>query len=128
LTVAANALPGTYNIVFRGFASITPDPKAKPVNTILPSTPVQLVILPKQVATLTLSDVNPVIQHGNDKEIVIKVARLFEYTDPFKVQLVLPAGTKGISADPLTIGAGKDDGKLILRIAADALPGPRPNL
>ena len=39
LTVAANVPPGTYNLVFRGFAPISPDPKAKPVNTILPSTP-----------------------------------------------------------------------------------------
>ena len=44
--------PGTYNMSFRGFATISPNAKAKPVNTILISTPVQLTVLPKQVATL----------------------------------------------------------------------------
>ncbi len=128
LTVASNAVPGTYNIVMRGFAAIASDPKAKPVNTILPSTPIQLVILPKQVATLTLGDASPVIQHGSDKELVVKVARLFDYGDSFKVQLVLPEGTKGVSAEPIVIAPGKDEAKLILKIAADAAPGPRPNL
>ena len=122
LTVAANAVPGNYNIVFRGFAPITPDPKGKPVNTILPSTPFQLVILPKQVATLTVNDVNPVVQHGNDKEIIVKVARLFDYTDAFKVQLVLPPGVKGVSAPEVTIAPGKDDAKFILKIDPDAPP------
>lgn len=95
LTVAANAVPGTYNIVFRGFAPITPDPKAKPVNAILPSTPLQLVILPKQVATLSVNEPTPVVQHGNNKEIVVKVARLFDYADSFKVQAGAAAHSQG---------------------------------
>src|SRR5439155_24643799 len=59
LTVGAQVPPGTYNVVFRGFANISPNPKAKPVNTILCSTPVQVTVLPKDVATLTVNNTNP---------------------------------------------------------------------
>src|SRR5581483_11338059 len=59
LNVAANVPPGKYNVVFRGFAPIPPpESKGKPVNTILNSTPVELTVLPKQVANLSVDNGN----------------------------------------------------------------------
>src|SRR5207245_11754525 len=89
MAVGANTPPGVYNVVFRGFTPISPNAKAKPVNTILPSTPVQLTVLPKQVANLSVDNANPTVKLGMDGVLLVKVARLYDYQDAFKVQLVL---------------------------------------
>jgi hypothetical protein len=128
MAVAANTPPGTYNVVFRGFAPISPGPKAKPVNTILPSTPVQVTVLPKQVANLTVDNANPTVKLGMDGVVLVRVARLFEYNDPFKVQLVMPPGVTGVTADEITVPAGASEAKLTLRVPANTPPGPRPNI
>ncbi len=128
VTVAPNAQPGTYNLVFRGFAPIAPNPKAKPVNTILPSTPVTLTILPKQIATLTVDNANPTVKLGADGVVVVKLARLPDYNEAFKVDLVLPKEAKGISAEPITIPAGANEAKLTLKLESNTPPGQMQNL
>ncbi len=128
VAIAANTPPGVYNVVFRGFAPISPNAKAKPVNTILPSTPVQITVLPKQVANLSVDNANPNVKLGVDGVILVKVARLFDYGDAFKVQLVLPQGMSGVSADEVTIPAGANEAKLTLKVPANTPPGPRQNI
>ncbi|MBI3821452.1 MAG: hypothetical protein HY289_02105 [Planctomycetes bacterium] len=128
VTVAPNVPPGAYNIVFRGFATISPSAKAKPVNTILVSTPVTVIVLPKQVATLTVDNANPTIKAGGDGMITVKVARMYDFADAFKVELVLPPGVKGVSGDPITIAANANEAKMTLKIAAGTPPANLPNL
>ena len=128
VTVAANVPPGTYNIAFRGFATISPNAKAKPVNTILISTPVQVTVLPKQVATLSVDNVNPTIKTGAEGAITVKVARQYDYDGPFKVELVLPPNVKGVSADGITIAPKMNDAKMMLKIAAGTPPANLQNL
>ena len=128
LNVAGNVLPGTYNIAFRGFATISPNPKAKPVNTLLISTPVQLTVLPKQVATLSVDNVNPTVKAGAETTILVKVARQFDYNDGFKVELILPPNIKGVSADNITIAPGANDAKLTLRVPQGTPPANLQNL
>ncbi len=128
LTIPANIPPGTYNIAFRGFATIAPNPKAKPVNTILISTPVQLTILPKQVATLSVDNANPTIKTGAEGAITVRVARLFDYADAFKVELVLPPNVKGVSADNITIAPGATEAKMKFLIPAGTAPANLQNL
>ena len=50
------------------------------------------------------------------------MARLFDYGDSFKVELVLPEGMKGITAQASNIGPGQDEAKLTLKAAHDAVP------
>jgi hypothetical protein len=128
VTVAANAPPGTYNVVFRGFATISPNPKAKPVNTILVSTPVQMTILPKQVATLSVDNPNPTIKTGAAGTILVKVARQYDYKDAFKVELVLPPNVKGVEASDVTIPPGANEAKMMLTIAPGTPPANLQNL
>jgi hypothetical protein len=129
LAIPSNMAPGTYNLVFRGFAPIAPHAaKAKPVNTILPSTPVQITVVPKQVANLAVSDANPPVKPGMEGVLLVRVSRLFEYKDEFKVQVVLPQGMTGISAEEITIPAGANEAKLTLKVPADAAPGRRENI
>ena len=71
LVVNTNTLvpPGTYNVVLRPFAAIpyNKDPKVKQkpaVNVVQPSTPLAVVVLPKQVATLAVANPNPTFKIG----------------------------------------------------------------
>ncbi len=129
VTVAANVPPGKYNLVFRGFAPIAPpSAKGKPVNTILNSTPVEVTVLPKQVANLSVDNGNLNIKAGGEAALAVRVARLFDYADAFKVELVLPPNTKGISADGITIPPGAGEAKLTLRVPAGTAPANLQNL
>jgi hypothetical protein len=124
-------LPGTYTLVLRASVAQLPfnkDPAAKqkqPLPQVVqPSTPFTITVLPKTVATVTAAPSNPNPKVGTQAEVVVKVARQFDYDGPFKVQLVIPPALKGLAADEVTIPAGKDEAKLVLKVAADAVPGP----
>ncbi len=128
LTVGANTTPGTYNLVFRGFAQIAPKAKGKSINTILPSNAVQVVVLPKQVAKLSLDNANPKLKAGAEMAITVKVQRLFDYADAFTVELVLPQNAKGLTADKITIAPGANEAKLTLRVPPGTPPANLQNL
>jgi hypothetical protein len=131
--VQANVKPGTYNLVFRGFAPVPfqRDAKAKQkpnVNAVEPSTACQVTILPKTVANLNVNNGNPAIKQGGQFDLLVRVNRLQDYDGEFKVSLVLPPGVQGVSADPVTIPAGKNEVKLVLRAGTGVTPGQRQNL
>jgi hypothetical protein len=133
IDVKATTSPGTYNFVLRGTVQMpfSKDPTAKQKNNIsvvLPANPITLTVLPNQVASVTVNNPNPTLKIGAHTELLIKVARRHEYAGEFKVHLVPTPETKGISADEVTIPAGKDETKLLLRALAEATPGNRPNL
>jgi hypothetical protein len=129
LAIPGNLAPGNYNLVFRGFAPIASNAaKNKPVNTVLPSNPVYVTVVPKQVANLSVSDANPTVKPGAESVVVVRVARLFDYQDAFKVQVVLPQGMAGITAGEVTIPAGENEAKLTVKVAGDAAPGRRENI
>jgi hypothetical protein len=133
VVVNPNVAPGTYNLVFRGQTQLpfNKDPKAAqkpPIPVVLPSTAVALEVLPKAVATVTLAPPNPTVKAGAQAEVVVKVARQFNYDGEFKVQVVLPPAAKGLSAADMTIPPGQDEAKVVLKAAADAAPGARGDL
>jgi hypothetical protein len=133
INVNAAVAPGTYNLELRGSAQIpfNKDPMAKQkpnVNVLLPSAPAIITVLPKQVATLSLANPNAMAKIGAEGEVTIKLARIAEFTGEFKVQLVLPPNTKGLSAAEVTIPAGQNEAKLIVKVAADAVVGNHPDL
>jgi hypothetical protein len=126
LTAQPALVPGSYNLILRGFAPIAP-PKGKNVNTILPTAPVTVVAIPKQIAALSLDNANPSLKVGGEAVVTLKVARQFDYQGEFKVQL-LPDNANGVTAPELTIGPGQNDAKMTLKIAEGTNPGPRQNL
>jgi hypothetical protein len=133
VTVPANAPPGTYNLVLRSTAQIPynkdPAAKQKPnTNVVLPSTPVSLTIIPKSLANLTLAAPQVNAKIGMTAEVVVRVARQFNYEGEFKVQLVLPPGVQGVSATDVTIPPGQNEARLIVQVAAGAAVGNRQNL
>jgi hypothetical protein len=132
LNVPANVAPGKYSIVFRSFAPVpfsrNPKDAKKPnVNMVEPSTPLVLTVLPKQVATLTATP-NVNVKAGAQAEVIVTVARQFDYADSFKVQLILPPNAKGIAAGEVTIPAGQNQAKLIVTSPAGTPPVNLPNL
>jgi hypothetical protein len=133
LEVKNNVPPGTYEVVLRGIAQMpyNKDPMApqKPnINVVQPSAPLTITVLPSQVATLSVNAPNATLKIGAEAELVVKVTRMHNYAGEFKVQLVLPPEVKSVTADAVTIPAGKDEAKVILRAPADASPGNIQNL
>ena len=133
VAIAANVPPGTYTVVLKATTQYpyNKDPKApqkQPVNVVLPSTPVTITVLPKTLATVTLSAPNATAKIGAATEVVVKVVRQFNYDGEFKVQLVVPPAVQGVSAPDVVIPAGADEVKLMLMVPATAAPGGRAGL
>jgi hypothetical protein len=89
---------------------------------------VTITVLPKQVATLSLANPNVTAKIGAPSEVIVKVARMYDFAGEFKVQVIVPPTVKGVTAAEAIIPAGKDEAHVIVRIAADAAPGNRPDL
>ncbi len=128
-----NVFPGLYSIALRGNATIpfNKDPKAKQKPNIIVnqiSLPVPITVAPKQVATVVVANPNITVKAGAQAEVVVSIARQFDYAGEFKLQVVLPAAAKGISVAEGTIPPGQLQAKLLLKVAPDAAPGNRPDL
>lgn len=130
LNVPNGARPGKYSIVFRAQTGIPgkPQPPKGPRVLAQPSTPISIIVLPKQVAKLSVPN-NIKLTVGKTTAIPVTLGRLFDYDGPFTVQLIIPPGTKGLQgADEVRLGADKNESKLTLSATPDASPGTRPNL
>jgi hypothetical protein len=131
LNISPNAPPGQHTIVLRGQAPYTSNKdgqrQRQPMTVVEPSTPIVVTVLPKQLANVTLAQNNATVRAGRETEVVIRVNRLFEFEGEFKVELVLPPGTKGIHATEATVPAGADEARLVIRADADASTGNRGN-
>jgi len=130
LDAKANAVPGTYSIVLRGVSQVPflKDPMAKGKGPNLPaesfSAPITVLVIPNSVAKVTPGALpNNTLKIGTPGELVVKVERQYDYAGEIKVKFELPKGTTGVTADEVTIPAGKDEAKLVLKAAAGAKPG-----
>jgi hypothetical protein len=131
VNIQPNVPPGTYNIVLHTQTQMpySKDAMAKQKpNTpvVLPSAAVTLTVLPKALATLSLSTPNATVKTGKEAEVVVRVNRQHGYGGEFKVQVILPPGTKGAQIGDAVIPAGKDEAKLVIK--ADAMPVKLSNL
>ena len=71
---------------------------------------------------------NPTAKIGMTTEYAVKLTRLFDFDGEFKLKVVLPPDAKDVTIEEAVIPPGKDEVKLLLKIAPDALPGNRNNL
>jgi hypothetical protein len=129
-TIKPNAEPGTYTVVLRGQVQVNKAAKGKKqanLNVQQPTTPITVTVLPKELAKLTVPG-GARVKIGGETTVLVKVARLYNFDGPFQVRLVLPPGAKGLEADEMTIPAGSNEGRLVIRAEPEAAPGPRPNL
>jgi hypothetical protein len=120
LNVKPNAAPGLFTVVLRGQTQggmVKGKGKGRPpIGTVFQvSTPITVTILPKQLAKLTVSPQTLKATPGKETTLLVKVARIYDFQGPFKIELILPASVKGIQAASTEIKAGENDAKLILR-------------
>jgi hypothetical protein len=129
--VKPGADPGTYTVILRGQAQVNKaDAKTKKqanLNVQLPSTPILVTVLPRELAKLTVPG-NPKVKAGGEVEVLVKVNRLYNFEGPFEVKLVMPPGVKGLEADAVTVPAGASEVRLVIRAEPGAAVGPRNNL
>ena len=129
--VKSNALPGTYSVVLKGLAQV---PFAKPtaggmakgphVPAEVIGEPIVVTVIPSSLAKVTPGAVsNNTLKLGTSGEMLIKVERQYDFAGEFKVKFVAPIDVKGVTAEEVTIPAGKDEVKLVIKAAEDAKPG-----
>ena len=127
LDVKQNAAPGRFTVVLRGTTQGAGMIKGKgkpPVGLVNQvSTPISVTILPKQVAKLTVTPQTQKVIAGKDTNITVKVARIYDYAGPFKVELLPPPGAKGIQAEEAQIKAGENEATLVLQVPTRTPPG-----
>jgi hypothetical protein len=133
VNIGPNVLPGTYSFLLRTTAQVPYSKdraaKQKPsISVVLPSTPVTVSILPRQVAALSLSPSKVALKAGGEGEITVKLTRMFDFRGEFKVRVVLPANVKGVTAPEVTVAPGKTEVKVPLRVERGAMPAILPDL
>ncbi|MCS6852813.1 MAG: hypothetical protein NZ700_16770 [Gemmataceae bacterium] len=132
LEVPANFAPGTYTIALRASAQVTfskdPMAKQKPNVTVAQaSPPVTVRVIPRELAKLSAANPAPA-KLGGETELIVKVARLYNYAGEFKVQVILPPDLKGVSAEEATLAPGQEEARIKIKVAPDAATGTRNGL
>jgi hypothetical protein len=126
-----NAPPGTYTIVLKATAQIQYEREGtkgkKPATVEQAGTPVTVNVVPLALAKVTAAPSGN-LKGGASSEVVVKVERQFDYAGEFKVKLVLPPNTKGVTADDVTIAAGQSEAKVVLKAAPDVAAGQLQNV
>ncbi|MDB5313212.1 MAG: putative subtilase-type serine protease precursor [Gemmataceae bacterium] len=129
MDVKPTALPGVYGVVIRGDSQVAfvRDPMGKQKANV-PATafaaPVEITVIPTSLAKLTPGQIpNGVVKIGMTGELVVKIERQYDFAGEYKVKFVPPTGVVGVTADEMTVPAGKDEAKLVFKAAADAKPG-----
>jgi hypothetical protein len=125
--------PGTYTFAVRAQGQVPyhrdPEGKQKATATVyVAAAPLTVTVVPKQLATVKVSPGTPNLKIGAETEVTVKVDRMYDFAGEFKVQLILGNDAKGISAEEVTIPAGKDEVKLPIKVAAGTASGGRNNL
>jgi len=130
--VKANAAPGTYTISLRGdtLVKFTKDPTGKDKKDITVSAfapPFEVKVIPVSLGKITAQPVGNV-KIGGTGEVTVRVERLFEFAGEFKVKLVFPKETKGVTAIEATIPAGQNEVKMIITADKDVKAGGISNI
>lgn len=132
IDVRTNAVPGVYQINFRGETPIkfARDPEGKDKKDVAVSgyaKPFEIKVIPVSVAKLTAQSPGN-LKLGESAEVTVRVERQFNYDGPFTVSLKLPDGAKGVQAQEATIPAGQTEVKVKVSAATDAKPGAINNI
>jgi hypothetical protein len=132
LDVKANALPGVYTVSLKGVAQVPfarsgaggAMAKGGNVPAEVIGEPILVTVIPSSLAKVTAGNLpNNTLKLGKTAEITVKVERQYDFAGEFTVKFELPKGVTGVSAEEVTIPAGKDEVKLVLTADDDAKPG-----
>jgi hypothetical protein len=120
LKVPAGLPPGKVeNLIVRATATVGGNV------LLVHDTKISVDIIPAELAKLTVDPAAPSVKSGGELPITLKLARLYDFKDAFKVEIVPPADkAKQLTAEPISIAAGQNDGKLTLKVPAGTPAGP----
>jgi hypothetical protein len=131
IDVKTIAPPGPYTIVLQATAQVPFESQMgkgkKPAQVEQAVSPVTINVVPAALAKVTAQPTGN-LKGGASSDLVVKVERQNEFAGEYKVKVVLPMGTKGVTADEVTIPAGQTEIKLPLKAAADVAAGQLANL
>jgi len=100
--------------------------KAANINVYAPSTPIVIKVR-KGVFSLTVSGGGD-LKLGQQTDVKVTLKREKEFSGPVTIGLAVPHGTKGLSAQPVTIAPDQTEAILKVTAAADATEGDIANL
>ncbi len=128
--VRPKAEPGTYSLVLKGDTAVQlvrdPADKNKKTNAVVVAyaQPLEVTVLPLALGQFTVSPPpNNQLKAGTTAELVVKVAREADFAGEYKVRLVLPKGTTGVTAKDVVLPAGKDEVTIPVTVANDVKAG-----
>jgi hypothetical protein len=131
LTARPSAPAGLYQVVLVGksqpFPTGRPAARGRPATAAAryPANPLTLMVLPSQVAAVSVTPPNKPLRPGGVVEGVVRVKRQAGYAGALRLHAVLPPGVEGISIPDAELPAGEDSAWLPVHAAADARPGTR---
>jgi hypothetical protein len=126
LDVRPQAAGGAYTLVFRGQAGQPQrNNRPSPGGVALPASPVTLVILPKEVVNLRPEPGEASAKAGGEVPVRVRVERLAGYDGPLKLELVRQDGTKGASAEPVTLIGDATEATLLVKVEPGVKVGER---
>jgi len=96
------------------------------VNVVDASTPVTLTIRPGPMVLAPSVPNNGALARGDTMEVPVKVNRRNNFAGAVTLDLILPPGIAGVTAEPVAVAAEADQGTLVIQAAADATEGNHP--
>jgi hypothetical protein len=130
LDLKAGAPPGPFTLVLRAQTTATVKDaggRARPNVTLVQATAATVKVVPKGLGDVKVTPQAVVVKAGEEVVVTVKVTRVPGFDGPFQIEL---AGNdlRGVSAEPVTLAAGKEEVKLVVKAAAGAAQGGRTGL
>lgn len=123
--VPQNTRPGTFNFVMLAFAQFQykKDPMGQQQNVqVFQATPPIKFVVYEETAKITLPQPKLEIEAGKEAELVVNLERLYDYQGEYDIQVLTPGGVGGISVQQIKVPGGANEGKLVIKVAANAQP------
>ncbi len=96
--------------------------KTADINLYVASTPVIINVNPHPLKIAAPSTLGK-LQAEKTLELPVAIERLYGFADKVDIDLVLPSGVKGITADKASLDKNKKDAKLTIKAAKTLTPG-----
>lgn len=94
----------------------------KDISVVAHSLPVTVTIV-EAPFDLAATPPSQAIARDSQSEIVVDVARSFGFQDPVEIEAVLPADFGGVTIDKVSVPAGTNEGKLVVKATAEGPTG-----
>jgi hypothetical protein len=103
---------------------------AKPqnLNAVFPAAAITVTVKTAPGTLALAAPNNGAIKRGTNLEVKATIARTNGFTGPVSLSLPLPPGVTGLTAEPVTIPADKNEGTLVITAAGDATMGQLANM